>query len=226
LLTTIDESSFLDLNNLDNNNNKDRNFTLLKNSNQSSSNKFQVSSTDIHYSPFIDNPEVLSTHSVLDDTHFNLALFSNYALDETPVNSFSKINTTILEDIYISLLYRLDKNNSVGIQFGRERFPQEFSKKDVKEWIQTTPVLTWIGAAYKFSASEYSIYDFIVPFGQIVAAYTPIGPLFRPQIGVQLYLYNFSFTLGGEYNILIYNVEGNLFTSQKIGFVYGLNYHF
>ena len=81
----------------------------------------------------------------------------------------------------IALIYKLDDNNSIGIEVGQEHFLQQFTRKiGEQEYTYTqNPVLFWYGGFYKLSLPSLGYKNIIVPYTQVFAGGTTAGFLGR-----------------------------------------------
>ncbi|HPO63735.1 MAG TPA: hypothetical protein PK762_11705 [Candidatus Kapabacteria bacterium] len=126
----------------------------------------------------------------------------------------------------IALIYKLDDNNSFGIEIGQEHFLQQFVRKiGEQDYIYTqNPVLFWYGGFYKLSLPSIGYKNIIVPYAQVFAGGTTSGVIGRGQLGIQYNYDNFlKFYVAGELSSLFYNVQNKINRTDKFGITYGLS---
>lgn len=126
----------------------------------------------------------------------------------------------------IALIYKLDDNNSIGIEVGQEHFLQQFTRKiGEQEYTYTqNPVLFWYGGFYKLSLPSLGYKNMIVPYTQVFAGGTTAGFIGRGQLGIQYNYDNFlKFYVAGEFSSLLYNVQNKINRTDKFGITYGLS---
>lgn len=156
-----------------------------------------------------------------------LALNNTVKFDKEIDDKLSrKINSTLPEGYALAIYYRIDENQSFGIEVGNERYPQIFELANTGKYYQN-PNIFWVGLGYKFELPQLNIADLLYPYAQFEACYTTIGPIVRPQIGLVFKpIHDFSVFAGYEAAVLFYNVSGTILNSGKYGFIYGLSFHF
>jgi len=126
----------------------------------------------------------------------------------------------------IALIYKLDDNNSFGIEIGQEHFLQQFVRKiGEQDYIYTqNPVLFWYGGFYKLSMPSIGYKNIIIPYAQVFAGGTTAGVIGRGQLGIQYNYDNFlKFYVAGEFSSLFYNVQNKINRTDKFGITYGLS---
>ncbi|HYF03315.1 MAG TPA: hypothetical protein VEC36_08055 [Patescibacteria group bacterium] len=123
------------------------------------------------------------------------------------------------------LLYRVDDRNFIGMEVGRENFMQQY--RGIEDGIpfryeQNYPAI-WGGAVYQHNFPKLVTAYGIQPFARIMAGGTEVGPLFKTAAGIY-YEYNNSIGVNAavEGTSLFYNHQQNWFSTQKIGFTYGV----
>ncbi len=156
-----------------------------------------------------------------------LASTNNIKFDKEINDKLSEVAGSMLPEGYaIASYYRINENQSLGIEFGNERFPQIFELAGTGKYYQN-PEIFWIGIGYKLDLPQLSIAEILYPYTQMEACYTTIGPIFRPQIGFVLKpIKDLTVFAGYEAAILLYNVDGTIYNSSKYGLIYGFSFHF
>ncbi len=138
-------------------------------------------------------------------------------------------NDIIWNNATLIFNYRLDNSNFIGIEIGWQDFPQEFTRtinQNIFEQKQM-PVLFYGGASYSYNLSPLFNLETMEPFSQFSIGGTSIGPVFGAALGTYINIYkNFGLNLTGNFNILLYNVEDKIYTSDKFGLKIGLFYGF
>jgi hypothetical protein len=125
-----------------------------------------------------------------------------------------------------SIRYAIDRNHSVGIEFGAEEYFQQYL--NVVEGslyrVSQNPLLTWAGIAYRFNALPESTFS---PFGQITLGATRMGWLGRLMLGLTYAPESrVRFMLGAEGSALLYNHQNLWYASPKVGITYGVSIAF
>lgn len=162
------------------------------------------------------------------NTKFNLSLrgiTSKGNPDVTvPVNS-----NTLFNNVGLGLSYNLSDYHTVGIEAGKEAYPQAFSGTNYTERLkyQQNYSYFWYGATYKLSLSEMFVPKVFFPYAQVFGGATTVGPLARATVGLQYRPdKRVTFSLGAEGSVLYYNYQGNLYNSQKYGLTYGVSINY
>jgi hypothetical protein len=125
-----------------------------------------------------------------------------------------------------SVRYAIDRNHSVGIEFGAEEYFQQYL--NVVEGslyrVSQNPLLTWAGIAYRFNALPESTFS---PFGQITLGGTRMGGLGRLMLGLAYAPESrVRFMLGAEGSALLYYHQNLWYASPKVGITYGVSITF
>lgn len=122
--------------------------------------------------------------------------------------------------------YNLNTNSSIGINLGKDKFPQEFSREiQGKQFTQIqSPDLYYLGLTYRYNYFQSPTNPGLLPFFDLTLGATQIGPLLKGQIGVNIPVWNrIELNLGLLNSLLIYNVDNRIYSTNKLNFVYGLN---
>ncbi|MFP4527249.1 MAG: hypothetical protein ACLFQX_01760 [Candidatus Kapaibacterium sp.] len=134
-----------------------------------------------------------------------------------------------LNNLSLALGYDLTDNHAFGLEVGQENFQQKYSGTDTegKFRIDQNYLAFWGGAYYQYSLDKSEALAGIQPFARVFVGATRIGPLQKNLVGLQ-YKYGKQFSIYGglETTVLLYQYQGELYTSQKFGLTYGLNVHF
>lgn len=135
----------------------------------------------------------------------------------TPSNNLSFINSSF------SISYKLNSEFSMGIDYRRERFAQEFTGKEGTNYFvyKQEPNFQTISAFAKYNP-EFLRYEIFSPFALMSLGANTSGPVGRIMLGTDLQLSNnFYFTFGLDYNTLFYTQSGANFLSSKVGYHFG-----
>lgn len=162
------------------------------------------------------------------NTKFNVTvrgITSQSVLDvSVPTNS-----SPWFTNVGMGVSYNLNDYHSLGIEAGKEAFPQVYSRAIPGEnqlWKQN-PTFFWYGATYKLALSEIFVPKIFYPFAQIFGGATSVGPLARAIVGLQYRPdKRVTFNLGAEASILYYNYQGTLYDSKKYGLTYGVSINY
>ena len=128
----------------------------------------------------------------------------------------------------LSLLYRLEEHHQVGVEMGRDVFPQVYRGVENGEQVryEQKPTLFWAGAAYQYRTGGV-LFDGVHPFVRVVAGGTDVGPLLKGVSGIQFIPEKrVALTLGVEGSALLYQHQKTWFTSRSLDFTYGLSISF
>jgi hypothetical protein len=140
--------------------------------------------------------------------------------------NLDNINVDNMGSFEIAFWYNPNQNNSFGLTFGRSSFAQQFNTAEGIQYYQA-PELFWLGASYKRLILEEELFGFIMPYSSVMAGASSIGPVLRLESGIEISVSgNFGIVLGAEGNSLLYNVDGKIYNSNNIGFIYGFKYNF
>ena len=152
----------------------------------------------------------------------------NSALQAQPVTAVESASTFPLTDMGFGALMPLTRRHSVGLEFGRETFPQRFSGtlRGASVEYEQNPIAYCATAVYQFNAGE--LLPLIWPYWQLqVGAAYNIGPLARATMGIAIKPFDrIAVLVGAEGSILAYKFQDRWFDTRKAGLTYGLQYEF
>jgi hypothetical protein len=118
--------------------------------------------------------------------------------------------------------YRFKENHEIGIEIGFDYFSQEFASNAGTVDYRQNPLLFYYGGTWKYTPTYLAIGSRVYPYMQLFAGGTSTGPLFKTGLGASVRLFgNMYLTGGAEYGRLIYNVEGTMYNSSKLGATVG-----
>lgn len=127
----------------------------------------------------------------------------------------------------ISALYRLATHHEIGIEAGQEAFFQTFRSRNnegIPFIIEQNPMLSWAGLAYRYTLFPESM---LTPFVHTVLGGADVGLTGRAMLGVRFAPDSRTqFLLGAEASAIIYGHQGLWYSSQNIGFTYGVSIRF
>ncbi len=126
-----------------------------------------------------------------------------------------------------SLMYNIDEKHAIGFEMGEETFSQEFEYYNGEQMTtyNRAPNYFWYAASYKYTA-DLEIISGLKPYGKISLGGARGGVLAKSQLGLTWnFSPGFSFNLGGEFGTLFYNINKNLYHSDKFSIMYGLTMH-
>lgn len=137
-----------------------------------------------------------------------------------------KTNQGRINDFAVSLLYKLNQNSSIGIEFGRENFLMEFEGYEgdfLYRYPQSFNAMNW-GAFYQYEFEQLSISQNLIPYSRLFIGGTNVGPLARISIGTNYMLsHNLALNASADYGILVYSHLDNYFNTQKFSWSIGLS---
>ena len=135
--------------------------------------------------------------------------------------------TNTLYTFDLSANYFVNKNSAFGFTLGSDNFPQEFSRLiSGKKYIQIqNPQLYYLGLNYSYKFSNWFSQSYLLPYVDIMAGATKIGPILRAQLGINIPIFaRFQANVGIGNSLILYNVENVIYTSNKFNFIYGVSF--
>jgi hypothetical protein len=127
-----------------------------------------------------------------------------------------------------SILYNINQYHSLGFEFGEETFPEEFLyfNGEQNTTIKQNPNYQWFAGSYRYMASNWQFLDMFTPYSKLIVGGARGGVLAKAQLGISWQLNSLiSANISGEYGTFFYNVNKNLYHSDKFGIMYGLTMH-
>ncbi len=137
--------------------------------------------------------------------------------------------TNTLYTFDLSVNYFVNKNNALGFTLGSDNFPQEFSRIiSGKEYTQIqNPQLYYLGLNYSYKFSDWFSQSYLLPYVDIMAGATKIGPMLRAQLGLNIPIFaRLQANIGVGNSLLVYNAEDIVYFSNKVNFIYGVSLKF
>ena len=161
----------------------------------------------------------------LQNLTLHLKNFNGISSVESRVND---LNSTILNNISIGLMYNVSKNFSVGIEGGLENYSlkyQGFENDILMNYYQNYNAV-WGGLAMQYNFEPISYLFDTEPYLRGLLAVSELGPVFKIGAGGKYYLNsNIALTAGIESGWFVYENAGKYFNTNKtgysIGFVFG-----
>ncbi len=206
--------------------NKKQNNSRVKFPIDSKYGNYTTNSSNIMMPNFADALLNLFNYSPLDNTNYSIRIRNLQNLSNN--SEFSSINNNVpfYNDLAIGSWYKIDNYHSIGVEFGMEKFAQQFKLNNGLEYLQN-PEFLWAGISYRFAMKELFVPYILYPYSEVFAGATSVGPLFRVQTGLNYLITNsIGINIGVEYNALYYNVEGTIYNSNKLGVTSGINFNF
>ena len=159
--------------------------------------------------------------------------FHKENLYSTPNVNSSKIQEPVLNDFYVSMLYKINDNHSAGLEIGKENFLMQFTdyrnisgRKVLFEHTQSYNSV-WGGFAYRYSLDPIRSLNNIKPFAKIMLGGTQVGTLSKLSLGTYYPLNeNLMLFASFKYGNLSYINDKKLFFTHKYGFDYGFSISF
>lgn len=166
---------------------------------------------------------------IIDINKFALSV-RGFSTRSIPQFSLDPYDSPIMNNMGLALFYRIDPSHSVGFEFGQEGFLQKYdgrSNDGIPMEIKQNYIAAWFGIVYQYNISGIKGLDDITPYTRLFLGGTKVGPLMKGTIGLQYTIEDkVSFYGGIEPTLLIYNFQGQNFTTTKIGFTYGMSVNF
>ena len=138
-------------------------------------------------------------------------------------------NNSIPENVEFVGLYKVGEGSYLGVHLARESFGQQFNvtKNGLSVVQNQTPVINWVGATYRFMPQIDLLSDKASVYAQATAGGSSIGPVGKTSLGAIInIIYGINLNISAEYGILLYNVDGKIYNSNRFGINYGLAYTF
>jgi hypothetical protein len=152
----------------------------------------------------------------------------NTASQSTPSNVLGSSSDVLMANVNVGALYPFSPYHALGVEFGREVFPQSFNGtlRGAAVRYEQSPAVYCATAVYQINAGE--VLPLTHPFVQLQAgAAFNLGPLARASMGVAIKPFErISFLIGAEGSILAYKFQNKWFDTKKLGLTYGLRYAF
>ena len=230
-----DISVSIENDNNNNNNNNDNNNSLIR---------FNSDVPNMPNNSY--NSHAFSKSNVLSQIHSDNSLFSltyvpdaenNISLKFSGFNNSSNVNNGMknnesgfFNDKSLLIAYHFDKVNALGIEVGKENFPQKYATlgfNNEKIMYSQNPVLNWYGINYQLSMTNLSLNNMAVPYLNSTIAATSIGPLGKIEAGITFNVSNnIEINLGYQYKALFYKVENEIYNTNKYGIIYGISFNY
>lgn len=122
--------------------------------------------------------------------------------------------------------YNLNNNSAFGLNVGYDNFPQEFIREIQGKQITQiqSPNLIYLGITYRYNYFQSPTNPLMIPYFDLMLGGTQVGPLVKAQIGANFPVWNgIALNIGFNNSLLIYNVDNNIYSTNKLNFVYGIN---
>ncbi|OGU12413.1 MAG: hypothetical protein A2X61_04635 [Ignavibacteria bacterium GWB2_35_12] len=125
---------------------------------------------------------------------------------------------------YVTLVDGLD----VGMEAGLENFGLVYFNYETIRIDKKNPFLYWAGIGLKGQITKHiELLAGAKPYAQVFVGGTNIGPNIRMAGGLEYSWDNgLGFIIGIEGSSLFYNVQDNWYSTEKLGFTYGVLYSF
>lgn len=152
-----------------------------------------------------------------------------FSLESEPQTKVNYEQKGVFNDVGIGIGYNLNKYSTFGIEFGQEKFPQNFELNLYGEltYYRQNPLLWWYGIYYNQKIPFLFSNETLNPFLQAFLGGTSIGPLLKGIIGLQYEPdRRVSLFVGWENSLLFYNVQNKIYKTRKNGLTYGVNVRF
>lgn len=170
-------------------------------------------------------PLPLSTTSYLPMVAVRIRSLASGLSQTEPVPQ--SVRDALVPNTAFSLLFPLAEHQQLGVEMGQESFVQNFTGYEENRPIRInqTPVLFWIGGTYIVSPFEFSFLPGLSPFAEATLGMVfKQGPIGRGTIGLSYQPVGpLRMTFGIDGSALLYQFQGNSFTSTKWGVSYGLS---
>lgn len=119
----------------------------------------------------------------------------------------------------ISFMYSFDSELSVGLDYRREAFSQEFTGKEADNYFiyRQEPNFQTYSAFVKYSPESIR-YEVFAPFALLNFGFNSAGPVGRGMIGLDVNFSDYYYlTAGLDYSAMVFSQTNAYFISSKIG---------
>jgi hypothetical protein len=130
------------------------------------------------------------------------------------------------QHLSVQASYALNEHHALGIMAGQRAYSLEYYEVvgDSMYMFQEQPTYFYGGGFYRYSLP---LFAGVTPEFQVQLGATQLGPLLGSRLAVRLSPFqHLSFMVGVNGSMLVYGYKQQLFTSQTLGFLYGLQYRF
>ncbi|MGQ9818651.1 MAG: hypothetical protein ACUVQ1_01810 [Candidatus Kapaibacteriales bacterium] len=152
-----------------------------------------------------------------------------FSLKSEPNTKVNYEQTGLLKDVGIGIGYDFSRYSTFGIEFGQEKFPQNFELNLYGEltYYRQNPILWWYGIYYHQKIPFLFQNETLNPYLHAFLGGTSVGPLLKGSIGLEFAPdRRVSLLLGWENSLLFYNVQNKIYKTKKNGLTYGVNVRF
>ena len=168
-------------------------------------------------------PSTPSRLSELDAT-WSLQLRGIQGLTWSPERTIQQTGLRPLENFSVNLLYHLESQHAIGLEYGRELFPHYFATNE--QDFEHNSHLVWFGLTYRYNIGTITALGDLKPFSQTTLAGTSSGPLGKLMLGLEFQPFSYlSTAIGIEGTILGYEFQQKIYSARKLGVYYMLNVH-
>lgn len=130
----------------------------------------------------------------------------------------------VLNNVSLAMMYALTPDHAIGVEAGQETFPIYLVREGNYE---QKPVMTYVGAAYRFMPQSWEIVSGVRPFGQAVLGGAASGIVTKATLGLGWTPDRaITLTLGVEAMSLFYQFQGSSYGAQKLSLLYGAAINF
>jgi hypothetical protein len=159
---------------------------------------------------------------------FTLA-FTGLAKSSAPAVDLPSASDPLFNRMSVSVGYQLDASSHIGITFGQEAFPQQFSGREGRLAVRYEQNLLtpWAAAWYRHTFGAL-LFDDLHPWAEISAGSTrEFWPLMRGGVGLAYDLHPLvRLQAGVDLGVLGYRFQDRWFTTRHLGASYGLMFRF
>lgn len=212
----------------------------------------QIANEQLPLTQSVDKFQYSNVAAITLSNHLNKSMLPNYSLNYSPAYEFSKpvgleiswakqnFNVSKPSNIgeddktfafgsNLSILYNINQYHAIGFDFGEETFPEEFNYHNGEQpiTIKQNPNYQWFAGSYRYMARDFEFLDAFTPFAKLIVGGARGGFIAKGQLGISWQFSSLiSANISGEYGTLLYNVNKNLYHSDKFGIMYGFSVHF
>ncbi len=162
----------------------------------------------------------------LNDISLHIRTFNGVSY---PEQTLTNLNNPLLNNFSIGLMYNFTGNLSIGLEAGFENFAMQFEgyEGDILYRYMQNYNSAWGGLAVQYTFSPILWLDYTQPYVKTLFGANELGPVLKLSAGGKYYITpNFAFIGGVEYGSFIYQINGNTFSTNKLGYTFGAMFGF
>ncbi len=146
---------------------------------------------------------------------------------QAQANDALPVTPSVGEDVAAGVYLRAGGPVSLGIEVGRERYAQTFTRSENGHLVQVDqrPAVLWCGMAMRYSTRDGVLLSNLHPFIQMTLGGSSDGPIGRGRLGMRFDVMDrLAISPSIEGSSMIYSHDGQSFISTRLGGSLGLEF--